>query len=122
MEIIYRAQDGKEFDDEYKCADYERGLRVHTFKMWDDECKPITDYDYDNYGKVTYVRVKDSTEIDDVRKEFNYYGYSRAGIDTPGLYHYSEEGNWAHWENVDDLIKSYNEFIQELARKLTIMR
>ncbi len=118
MEIIYRAKDGKEFDDKYECEDYERSLCTHTFKMWDDEHKPLTDYSYDAYSKAMYVRVKDSTEIDDVRKEFNYYGFSHEGIDTPGFYCYIENYSESPWENAENIIDDYQKTIDNIKKMM----
>lgn len=88
MEIIYRAKDGKEFDNEYECENYERSLCIHTFKMWDDEHEPLTN------------------------EEFNYYGYSHEGIDASD---FIEKG---YWENVENVINSYQKALDIIKKMM----
>ena len=46
MEIIYRAFDGKEFEDEYDCQEYEEKLSIQTLgrelTIVNDEFEPVT--------------------------------------------------------------------------------
>ena len=123
MEIIYRAKDGKEFDDEYDCEEYERSITPHTFKMWDENCNPITYYDVNGYGSATYVGVRNQEEVEDVSNEFRYFGYSCEGIDDIGLYYYTDGRIVPQWENALNIIELCSkriDNIKEMMKSLNI--
>lgn len=117
MKIIYRAKDGKEFDDEGACKNYERSLHVHTFKMWNNRHKPLTKYNGDAYRKAVYVMVKDFDEINDIEEEFNHYGYSHSGICMPGFYCLRYDSR-VIWENAKDIIKDYQKQIDDIKKMM----
>lgn len=113
MEIVYKASDGKLFDDEDECIDYERNiLTPHTFKVWDVNGNPLPNNN-DSYGKAFYLNIESEDEFEDVIEEFSYYGWSAVGLNGKGLYHYDE--NYC-WKNTDDLIKSYNNLINKIIK------
>ena len=117
MDIIYRASNGKLFDDEDECIDYERNvLTPHTFKMWDENGNPLSNND-NNYGKAFYLNIESEDELSDVLEEFSYYGWTTTGLNGKGLYYYYDDDYC--WRNTDDLIKFYNNLVNKIIKITT---
>lgn len=112
MDIVYRANDGKEFDSEDECIDYERKIKLHTFKIWDVEANRLTNYGEEDYGKIFYINIADEKEMDDVWEEFTYSGFERCGLKGPGLYCY--DMSTGDWLDCDKLLKQYQEEIDRI--------
>lgn len=108
----YIADDGKEFDDEDDCLDYERSikiLKVYGFRAYDRQGKEIfpKDYvknmDYFTYD-VYYIKVENIKGWEEFEKlcndEFDTYFYD--GLDSiseNGLYYKDDDYDcWTNWD------------------------
>jgi TATA-box binding protein (TBP) (component of TFIID and TFIIIB) len=97
MRILYVADDGKQFDNEYDCLDYEFGLRIKdsvkhiTIFNEDGEvvCTPIASEDtYDNAEKIV---VTSMTGVNILHQISDYTGFSAyESIDSPGIWLYNK--------------------------------
>ena len=108
----YIADDGKEFDDEDECLDYERGIKIHKgygFKAYDLQGKEIFPKDYvrdmdDFTYDVHYIRVdnvKGWEEFEELcNYEFDTYFYDGLGsISQTGLYFKDDDHDcWTNWD------------------------
>jgi hypothetical protein len=126
MKIIYEAFDGKIFETESACVDYEKEkwankLPKNTvcFYTMDYQPLPVTvDSTYD----VFFVRVN---EVNDKVIEFFDYLEGAGGANLPdlecgaGLYQYNTEDDY--WENVEECIAFRKAQVEELEELLKIM-
>ena len=108
----YIADDGKEFEDEDECLDYERGLKIHKvygFRAYDRQGKEIfpknyvsdmDDFTYDaHYIKVD--NVKGWEEFEELcNYEFDTYFYDGLDeISQTGLYFKDDDHDfWTNWD------------------------
>lgn len=108
----YIADDGKEFDDEDDCLDYERGIKIkdiYGFKTYDQRGKEIfpkdyvsnmTEFSYD----VCYIRVENIKGWEEFEKlcidEFDTYFYNGLDeISEKGLYYKDDDYDcWVNWD------------------------
>ena len=116
MDIIYRANDGKEFDSEDECIDYERKIKLHTFKMWDVDANPLSTYDDDSYSKVFYLHISNEEELDDVIEQFYLWGIESFGIKGKESGFYLYDTNTDQWLDCDKLLKQYREEIDKIMK------
>lgn len=114
MEVItkYIADDGKEFDDEDECLDYERGIKIHKvygFRAYDRQGKEIFPKNYvsdmdDFVYDVCYIRVDNIRGWEEFEElcndEFDTYFYD--GLDSiseTGLYFKDDDHDyWVSWD------------------------
>lgn len=114
MEVItkYIADDGKEFEDEDECLDYERGLKIHKvygFRAYDRQGKEIFPKNYvsdmdDFVYVVCYIRVENIRGWEEFEElcndEFDCYFYD--GLDSiseTGLYFKDDDHDcWTSWD------------------------
>lgn len=92
MRIIYRADDGTEFDDELECGDYEWMLNHENFKsieFFDEDGKQITCglFTEEVYGMITRINVYNEESIEELREFAKYIGfYSYYDVNEPGVW------------------------------------
>lgn len=96
MKIVYIADDGKEFDDEFECRDYEWMLNHHHLndvRFYDkDEMRLRDIFSEDTYYNVVKIIVPNNYAAIDMQELSNYIGcccYS----------HITEAGTWVFEEN-----------------------
>ena len=108
----YIADDGKEFDYEDDCLDYERGLKIkeiYGFKAYDRQGKEIFPKDYvkdmdDFVYDVCYIKVTNIQGWEEFEElcndEFGTYFYDGLDeISETGLYFKDDDHDyWASWE------------------------
>ena len=121
MEIIYRAFDGKEFDEEEKCELYERvqttpkGLMG--FKLYDTDGEEVTllDEEYnindDFYYIVTHNREEAASLYDilhdaGISSPWDKHGWSIGNDFEAGCYYY--DCDESRWKNFKDFEDTYN--------------
>lgn len=108
MEIIYKASDGKIFDNEDDCLFYERTVNLKFFSK-DIICLdekgnliPIKD-DFDNaYERSFFMKIQTDEAASFI---YNEYGYI-IGDSKKGLFYYDENLGWvdfrSHWKEVSE--------------------
>lgn len=117
MEIIYRAFDGKEFDDEELCEAYERIRTTPSeclgFSLYDanGDVVQLFDEDYRVNDDFYYIVTHDKTEAAALYDILNDAGISSPwnGTDNnfeAGRYYYDSEDY--KWKNFKDFEDSYN--------------
>lgn len=108
----YIADDGKEFDDEDDCLDYERGIKIkdiYGFKTYDRRGKEIFPKDYVSDMNVfsydvCYIRVENIKGWEEFEKlcidEFDTYFYNGLDeISEKGLYYKDDDSDcWVNWD------------------------
>ena len=92
---FYRAFDGKEFESEYDCIDYEKNLKMQTIEAYDENFERM------EFEGSKYVVVHSEEEIDLIEEICDYNGWTYEGIDSIGLYcydysRYYHKNQWHH--------------------------
>lgn len=112
MEIIYKANDGREFNDEYDCINHELQLEVHKL----EKSGGIIALDYYNENISNYLEFFDQvhhiyfaneeviTELDNIFNKFVNEGLDIADKDLDELF---ENGlpnakTWYHWNDCEE--------------------
>ena len=103
----YEAVDGKIFDNEDECLDYEN--RVCQFRIYNDEMaqRPV-----DAIDTAVYVVIPNQESLQHFKKLSDWYECSTNGITGPGVYKWIENA----YVNIDDIIKNRMEEIEKLKR------
>lgn len=103
MEVIYRAFDGKEFDDEYECEQYEhmrelvsKDFHSHLYTTKGEEIQLI-DITSDNCDNILYMDIKSQEDYETIDKIMECFGCGMPP--TFGRYYY---------DLVADVWKSYD--------------
>ena len=115
---IYVADDGKEFDNEKECYDYEHqfdGIVNSDVKFWDLQRKLLDKSDIYNCLETCYAMYIPNQETAKVVNDaFVYFGiespWSNSVFNFDIGYFYYER----HWINIDKEIASLNEIINSL--------
>lgn len=90
MKVIYIAEDGKKFDDEYECEEYERSLKMANLPpltMFDHEGEPT-----DQPDAAWFVKIDTEEEADAA-----HFWNEETGANIPeetGIYFYNEYNNY----------------------------
>ena len=99
MRVVYIADDGKEFDDEWECKDYEWKLNHHHLndvRLYDkDEMRLRDIFSEDTYNNVVKIIVPNNYAATDMKELANYTGYCYYA-------HITEAGTWVFEENGTD--------------------
>lgn len=109
MEIIYKAFDGKIFDDEDDCLCYEKILKLQLFSKdiicLDEKGKliPIEDNLDDVLEQATFLKIQTDEAASFILSDYGYI----IGDSKKGLFYYDENlGGWAdfrsHWKKVSE--------------------
>lgn len=79
MRVVYIADDGKEFDDQYDCEHYEWKLNhpsLNNIHLYDKDNNELEDlFSEDVYGIVVKIIVPDENAAKDLRELGDYTGY-----------------------------------------------
>ena len=90
MRVIYVADDGTTFDDEWDCKDYEfrRSLSLDDIEIYDENGNRFDDIlSEDAYNNCTRVIVKTDKAVTDLHKIVKYTGFIYYDdIDSPGIW------------------------------------
>lgn len=121
MEIIYRAKDGKEFDDEWECEQYEKNcefnklpfkdfiaLTYHNKKVEEDDM-------YDLWNNTCHIFFKTEESIEYFEQAFNIYEKDFEGTLDEWFYNGLPEPNqWYHYDEAEEVFISDKQRIKEL--------
>lgn len=110
--IIYVAFDGKEFEGEKECREYEK------FKENEKYIVGLNEYfEYsDCPGEIIYVYLANQDIVDAFKRQQTEEGYVPVGINTPDFYQYIEDG--VGWEKMDEKIKNLIQILVSAKEKL----
>ena len=106
-EEFYIAKDGKEFDDEIECLDYENELNIKSIEAYDE------DFNRTDFEDATYVVIHSEAELNFIDKVCDYNGWTSDGLMETGLYRYNSSWRDDRWEKVKIpyFLKDFVEFI-----------
>ena len=105
----YIANDGKEFEDEDECRDYERKIMViKGFIGYDCNGKILDPKDYCFYdwiNEICYLRITDITGWNKFEEYCNneevFFDQGLENISENGLYFFDEDlGRWSSWDEL----------------------
>lgn len=95
MTVIYVANDGTTFDDEWDCKDYEfqQSLSLDDIEVYDENGNRFDDIlSEDAYNNCTRVMVKTDKAVSDLHKIAEYTGFlGYEDIDSPGIWHITND-------------------------------
>lgn len=95
MKILYIADDGKEFDNEFECEDYEWKLHhsyLNQVIFYDKDNNKLDPFNDGTYKKTEKVFVPDNDSLDDLLEYANYTGYcDYTDISFSGTWVWSED-------------------------------
>ena len=106
-EEFYVARDGKEFNDECECLDYENELNIKSIEAYDEDFNRV---DFDN---AEYVVIHSDEEINLIDETCEYNGWTSNGLCEVGLFRYNSNYRFDKWEKVKipNFLKDFVEFI-----------
>ena len=106
-EEFYIAKDGKEFDDEGECLDYENELNINAIEAYDD------DFNRTSFEGASYVVVHSDEELNFICEVCEYNDWNSEGLNENGLYRYNSYYRVDNWEKVKIplFLKDFIEFI-----------
>lgn len=106
-EEFYVAFDGKEFEDEYECHDYENELNIKSIEAYDKDFNRI------DFDSATYVVIHSDEEVNFIDKVCDYNGWTSEGLCEVGLFRYNNNYRDDRWEKVKipNFLKDFVEFI-----------
>lgn len=115
MKTVYIAEDGKNFEDEYECRNYEFCIshpHLKTIELYDRHGKKLTNpLDEDTYFNFTKIVVHSEEELTDLYEAADYAGFS-------GYYDIKDVGTWIFDKDKEKFVKYVNPtFNQELSDK-----
>lgn len=97
MRVIYVADDGTTFDDEWDCKDYElrQSLSLDDIEVYDENNNRFDDIlSEDAYNKSARVIVKTDKAVSDLHKIVEYTGFVvYDDIDSPGIWN-AKDDDW----------------------------
>lgn len=104
---FYIANDGTEFEDEYKCTAYDMELLCKSFETYDEDFNRI------EFESAQYVVVHSDEELDNIKKVCKFNGWVFDGLIEKGLYRYDSSWRFDRWEKVRIplFLKDFIEFI-----------
>ena len=115
MKTVYIADDGKNFEDEYECRNYEFCIshpHLKTIELYDRHGKKLTNpLDDETYFNFTKIIVHSEEELIDLYCAADYTGFS-------GYYDIKSVGTWIFDQDKEKFVKYVNSaFNQELSDK-----
>ena len=115
MKTLYIADDGKQFEDEYECRNYEFCIshpHLKTIELYDRHGeKLIAPLDDETYFNFTKIIVHSEEELVDLYEAADYSGFS-------GYYDIKDVGTWIFDKDKEKFVKYVNPaFNQELSDK-----
>lgn len=93
MEVIYRAKDGKIFEDEADCFAYERKNGISGFTMYDEDGNLTEDT-----AMACYLYIQSPSGALDFISQCGFEGTDSAGVlcDCGGFYHWVDGGRYEY--------------------------
>ncbi len=115
MRTLYIADDGKQFEDEYECRNYEFCIshpHLKTIELYDRHGKKLTDpLDDETYFNFTKIIIHSEEELTDLYDAADYTGFT-------GYYDIKSSGTWVFDQDKEKFVKYVNSaFNQELSDK-----
>lgn len=115
MKTVYIADDGKKFENEYECCNYEFGIshpHLKTIELYDRHGKKLTNpLDDETYFNFTKIIIHSEEELIDLYCAADYTGFS-------GYYDIKSSGTWVFDRDKEKFVKYVNSaFNQELSDK-----
>ena len=106
-EEFYVARDGKEFEDEGECLDYENELNIKSIEAYDKN------FNKTDFESATYVVIHSDEELNFICEVCEYNGWTYEGFCENGLYRYNCNYRYDQWEKVKIpyFLKDFVEFI-----------
>lgn len=125
MDIIYRANDGKEFDDELDCRNYELHLAVHKLETnggiiaLDHNNETIPNYleFFEKIYHIYFINEESVKELDNIIDRFVNEGLEITDRDLYELFENDSLPNaktWYHWNDCEDKFESDEYKIKQL--------
>lgn len=104
---FYIANDGKEFEDEGECLDYENEIDIKSIEAYDENFNRI------DFESATYVVIHSDEEVEFIDKICDYNGWTSNGLCEVGLFRYNCNYRFDKWEKVKVplFLKDFVEFI-----------
>lgn len=115
MKTLYIADDGKKFENEYECCNYEFGIshpHLKTIELYDRHGKKLTNpLDDETYFNFTKIIIHSEEELTDLYDAADYTGFTR-------YYDIKSSGTWVFDQDKEKFVKYVNSaFNQELSDK-----
>lgn len=115
MKTLYIADDGKKFENEYECCNYEFGIshpHLKTIELYDRHGKKLTNpLDDETYFNFTKIIIHSEEELTDLYDAADYTGFT-------GYYDIESSGTWVFDQDKEKFVKYVNSaFNQELSDK-----
>lgn len=115
MKTLYIADDGKKFENEYECCNYEFGIshpHLKTIELYDRHGKKLTNpLDDETYFNFTKIIIHSEEELTDLYNAADYTGFT-------GYYDIKSSGTWVFDQDKEKFVKYVNSaFNQELSDK-----
>jgi frataxin-like iron-binding protein CyaY len=115
MKTVYIADDGKKFENEYECCNYEFGIshpHLKTIELYDRHGKKLTNpLDDETYFNFTKIIIHSEEELTDLYDAADYTGFT-------GYYDIKSGGTWVFDQDKEKFVKYVNlAFNQELSDK-----
>jgi hypothetical protein len=92
MQILYKAKDGKIFDDEWECENYENALEcqelANTLLWWNNNREPIPVSK--NADNLYFFYIKSDKAVDFMEEICCANGWSYDELEENGMYYWSE--------------------------------
>lgn len=110
--VVYVAFDGKEFEGEKECREYEKFKENEKYIVGLNEYFEYTDYP----ETICYVYLANQDIVDAFKKQQFELGFVTCGINTPDFYQYIEDG--VGWIKMDEKIKNLIQILVTAKEKL----
>lgn len=106
-EEFYVAFNGKEFDNEEECRNYENKLNINFIETYDENFNRI------DFDSATYVVIHSEADLYLVREVCDYNSWTSNGLCEVGLFRYDNSFMRNRWEKVKipNFLKDFIEFI-----------
>lgn len=105
MKVLYIADDGTQFDDEWDCRDYEfrKDLDLDDIEMYDEDGNRLDPMTEETYYTVMRIVIKTERAAEYLAKIENYTGFiAYADVKTPGVWVYDQEAGFIKEENENE--------------------
>lgn len=93
MKVLYIADDGTQFDDEWDCKDYEfrKNLDLDDIEMHDKDSNRLDPMTEETYDTVMRIVIKTEKAVEDLAKIEKYTGFiAYADVNAPGVWVYDQ--------------------------------
>ena len=107
-EEFYIAKDGKEFNDEGECLDYENELNIKSIEAYDKNFNKV------DFEGAIYVVIRSDEEMNFIDEVCDYNGWTSEGLCELGLFRFNSDYRVDKWEKVKipNFLKDLVEFFE----------